>query len=76
VSRPLGRPLCNSLEHRRGHVRADVVVAFGRLGSHGRDAVFVGCWGRSYPMCSQCWDDTRRVAQRHRPALVIHDTTQ
>jgi hypothetical protein len=27
-------------------------------------------------MCQPCWDATRQVAQAHRPALVITDTTR
>jgi hypothetical protein len=73
VATPLGRPLCTTLEHRRALWRADVVVLFGPLASWA--ALFPGCWGRSYPLCAQCWQDTRRLAVQHHPAVVIHDVT-
>jgi hypothetical protein len=41
-----------------------------------REAVWLECWGKSYPMCQPCWEATRQVAQAHRPALVITGTTR
>jgi hypothetical protein len=57
-------------------VLAEVIVTFGTLGNAAwdRDAVWPDCWGHSYPMCAECFDLTRQVAQRHRPSLVITDT--
>jgi hypothetical protein len=45
----------------------------GTPGQH-REAVWIECWGKSYPMCGPCWDATRQVAQARRPALVITGT--
>jgi hypothetical protein len=73
VAAPLGRPLCTTLAHRQAHTRAAVVALFGPPA--GQAALFPGCWGRSYPLCRECWHDTRRLALLHHPGLVIHDTT-
>jgi hypothetical protein len=75
VTTPLGRPLCTSLDHRRAGTRAAVIATFGAATGRARGALFVGCWGRSYALCAQCWDDTRRAAQRHHPSVPIHDST-
>jgi hypothetical protein len=75
VAAPLGRPLCTALDHRQARRTAQVVVTFGAPASHNRHALFAACWGRSYPLCAQCWHDTRHTAQAHQPGLVIHDTT-
>ena len=32
-------------------------------------------WGWAYPMCRPCWAAVREIAERHRPGLVICDTT-
>jgi hypothetical protein len=75
VTAPGGRHLCNSLQHRNAGRLADVMVTFGRLGIRKLDpqALWPECWGRTYPMCGQCWDDARQFAQKRRPGLVIHD---
>ena len=71
-----GRTVCHARGHARLVVLAEVVVAFGDLGTRWQpDAVFQDCWGRSYPMCSECWQAAREVAQARRPALVITGTT-
>jgi hypothetical protein len=77
LTAPPPRTLCHSREHTRLGVLADVVVTFGELGAAAwdNDAVWPGCWGHSYPMCRECWDTTRQVAQARRPALVITGTT-
>jgi hypothetical protein len=76
VTTPDGRQVCNSREHARLGVLAEVVVTFGELGTHWQsDAIFQDCWGRSYPMCGECWQATREIAQARRPALVITSTT-
>src|SRR5258708_29342906 len=56
VTAPAGRQVCHSRGHARLGVLAEVVVTFGELGTRWQpDAVFQDCWGRSYPMCSECW---------------------
>ena len=73
-----GRHLCNDRQHRTLGKLADVVVIFGQFGIPGtpRDAFWPECWGHSYPMCAPCWENTRQVAQKARPNLVIRDTTE
>jgi hypothetical protein len=77
VTAPPARTVCHGREHARLGVLAEVVVTFGELGTAawGKDALWPGCWGRSYPMCPECWQTTRQVAQARRPALVITGTT-
>jgi hypothetical protein len=76
VTAPDGRQVCNSREHARLGVLAEVVVTFGDLGTRWQpDAVFPDCWGRSYAMCAECWAAASQVAQARRPALVITGTT-
>jgi hypothetical protein len=76
VTAPDGRQVCNSRGHAHIGVLAEVVVTFGDLGTRWQpDAVFPDCWGRSYAMCSECWDAARQVAQAHRPALAITAAT-
>ena len=76
VTAPGGRQVCNSREHARLGVLAEVVVTFGALGTRWQPgALWQDCWGRSFPMCGECWDPTRQVAQIARPALVITGTT-
>jgi hypothetical protein len=76
VAAPDGRQVCHSRGHARLGVLAEVVVAFGELGTSWQsDAVFPDCWGRSYAMCGECWQAAREVAQARRPALVITSTT-
>ncbi len=73
----MGRYLCNTRAHATPGCLADVIVTFGELGTKWhRDALWQDSWGRSYPMCMQCWEDTRQTAINHRPALMIRDTTQ
>jgi hypothetical protein len=69
--------LCSSLEHRRAGHPAQVVVTLGQMGTaeQHREAMWMECWGRSYPMCGPCWEATRQVARARRPGLVITDTT-
>lgn len=57
---------------------AQVIVTLGQMGTPGqyREAVWLECWGRSYPMCGPCWEATRQVAGSRRPGLVITDTTR
>jgi hypothetical protein len=77
LSTPPGRCLCNSAEHRRLGCLADVIVTFGQLGTAwAKDALWFFNWGKSFPLCTQCWDNIRHIAQDHRPGLVITDTRQ
>jgi hypothetical protein len=71
VSAPLAWRRCARLEHGIAGRPAHVVVTFGPLGSHGRASIFAACSGRSYPLCRECWDDTRQLA--HRLALPLTD---
>lgn len=69
--------MCHALSHARLGVLAEVVVTFGELGTRWqRDALWQDSWGRSYPMCGECWDTTRQIAQHARPGLVISTTPQ
>jgi len=54
-----------------------VIVIIGQMGTSERygEAVWMEAWGKSYPTCQPCWQATCQVAQAHRPALVITDTT-
>jgi len=75
VASRLGRNLCNSREHAQLGCLADVIVTFGRLGIRWHpEALWPECWGRSYALCTECWDAVRRIAQGRRPALVITET--
>ncbi|HCU95663.1 MAG TPA: hypothetical protein DHU96_24290 [Actinobacteria bacterium] len=78
LTAPQGRCLCNDRQHRTLGTLAEVIVTFGQLGVPGtpRDAFWPECWGRSYPMCSTCWETTRQIAAKARPHLVIKDLTQ
>jgi hypothetical protein len=75
---PEGRHLCNDRQHRSLGRLAEVIVTFGQLGIPGtpREAFWPECWGRSYPMCSPCWEATRQIVQKARPHLVIRDNAQ
>jgi len=76
VTAPAPGTVCNSRQHARLRVLAEVVVTFGDLGTRWQpDAVFPDCWGRSYPMCAECWAAARQVAQARRPALRITGPT-
>ena len=75
---PDGRRLCSDRAHRDLGRLADVIVTFGQLGDPHvpRECLWRECWGRCYPMCSACWVNTRQVAQKARPSLVIHEACQ
>lgn len=75
VTTPLGRALCTALHHRRARRTAHVVVSFGPAAEERPSALFVGCWGRCFPLRRQCWEDTRQIAQ-HWPGLRIYDATR
>ena len=73
VTAPAARAVCHSREHARLGCLAVVTVTFGELGTAAwdNDAVWPDTWGHTYPMCSECWDLTRQVVQRHRPSLIV-----
>ena len=74
VSRPPTRLPCNDRGHRSMGVLAEVLVTFGQLGSHRhRDAFWPEVWGRTYPLCGECWPATRDVIKHARPHLVIRE---
>lgn len=64
---PHGRRLCHTLEH---HIRFWPATVVAHFGPTDHPALFIGCSGRSYPLCTECWHHTRRIASAH---LVIHD---
>ncbi len=54
---------------------AEVIITFGELGTAGHtDALWQASCGTSYPVCAECWDAIRQVAQGRRPALAITGT--
>ena len=75
---PPGRHLCSDRHHRNLGRLADVIVAFGQLGDPRipRECLWRECWGRSYPMCSACWETTRQIAQKARPHVVVRDASK
>jgi len=75
VAAPRDRPSCHSLTCRNQGRLAEVIVTFGQWGTAWPDALWLDCWGPSYPMCGQCWEATRQLALATRPGLVICDTT-
>jgi hypothetical protein len=72
VSAPLAWRRCARLEHAIAGRAAHVLVTFGPLGSYGRTILFAACSGRSYPLCRDCWDDTRQLAHRLDLPLTDH----
>jgi hypothetical protein len=79
VSTPAGQHLCNSLACAGAGTLAEVIVTFGVLADPGafpsdRSSLWPESWGRSVPMCTGCWDQTRPVILKYRPA-VIRDVT-
>jgi hypothetical protein len=72
VTPPPGRCLCSSAEHRRLGVLAEVVITFGELGiAWQQDNLWQMNWGKSFALCTGCWDSIRRVAEERRPGLTI-----
>jgi len=79
LTTPDGATLCNSLGCARARRAAQVVAMFGIFndpgaGYHDRGALWRECWGQSYPLCGTCWEQTRQVAAKYRPGLVVIDT--
>lgn len=72
VVKPPARTLCSSREHRRLGLLAEVIITFGQLGTAWQqDALWQTCWGKSYPLCGECWGCVRQVAEGRRPALAV-----
>ena len=77
VTAPGERQVCNNREHARLGVLAEVVVTFGDLGTRWQaGALWQECWGRSFPMCGECWVAAQEITQARRSALVITDATR
>ena len=81
VTTPDGATLCHSLGCRRAGRAAQVIATFGTLndpgaGYHDRGALWREQWGRGYPLCGTCWEQTRQVAATYRPRLVVIDASQ
>jgi hypothetical protein len=77
---PDGTALCNSLACVRAGRAAEVIVTYGVLNDPGaslysRGALWREQWGMSCPLCSACWEQSRQVAVKYRPALVVIDAT-
>jgi hypothetical protein len=80
LTAPASVQLCNSLGCARQGRAAGVIVAYGTLEDPGasmydRASLWPESWGRSFPMCPPCWDQTRQFVATCRPALAIHDHT-
>jgi hypothetical protein len=71
VSMPHGYRRCANLDHGIAGTPAHVVVKFGPLSPHGRTVLFAGCARRSYPLCADCWEATRLLADNHHISLII-----
>jgi hypothetical protein len=81
LTAPGSARLCNSLACARAGRAADVIATFGTLNDAGaayydRAGLWREQWGRSYPLCGGCCEQTRQVAAKYRPRLVVTDTTQ
>jgi hypothetical protein len=81
LTAPDSARLCNSLACARAGRAAEVIVTYGILNDPGaslysRGASWREQWSQSYPLCGACWAQSRQVAVRYRPALVIIGTTQ
>jgi hypothetical protein len=80
LTAPDGTALCNSLACVRAGRAAEVIVTYGLLNDPGaslysRGALWREQWGMSYPLCSACWVQSRQVAVKYRPRLVVIDAT-
>ena len=80
LTRPDGARLCHSLGCARAGRAAEVVVTYGILNDPGASlyanaALWLECWGRSYPLCGACWEQSRQVVVKHRPALLVIEAT-
>jgi hypothetical protein len=80
LTAPDGTALCNSRACVRAGRAAEVVVTYGTLNNPGaslysRGALWRECWGQRYPLCGACWEQSRRVAVKYRPRLLVIDAT-
>jgi hypothetical protein len=71
---------CNSRGCAVAGTLAAVIVTYGVLADpgaspHDRAALWPESWGHAVPMCAGCWEQTRQVAVKYRPGLVIRDCT-
>jgi hypothetical protein len=78
LTAPAGGQLCNSRACASAGRVAEVVVTYGVLADRGgwvgeRRAMWPESWGRSVPMCTGCWEQTRPLVVESRPGLVIRD---
>jgi len=78
VTAPVSGQLCNSRACASAGRVAEVVVTFGVLADRGgwagdRRALWPESWGRSVPMCTRCWEQTRALVIECRPGLVIRE---
>ncbi len=78
LSAPGSRALCADRQHHGSGRPAAVIVTFGQLAgpgghAHGPGTLWPECWGRSFAMCEECWERTRRLAVAARPGLAIRD---
>jgi hypothetical protein len=78
LTAPASGQLCNSRACASAGRMAEVVVAYGVLadpaaGTGDRSALRPESWGRSVPMCTGCWEQTRPFVIDCRPGLVIRD---
>jgi hypothetical protein len=80
LTAPDGTVLCNSRACVRAGRAAEVIVTYGTLNDPGaslysRGALWREQWGMPYPLCSACWEQSRQVAVKYRPRLVVIDHT-
>jgi hypothetical protein len=80
LTAPDGACLCNSLACVRAGRAAEVIVTYGTLNDPGaslysRGALWREQWGMSSPLCGPCWEQSRQVAVKYRPGLVVIDAT-
>jgi hypothetical protein len=77
---PDGVTACNRLGCARAGTLAEVIVTYGVLndpdaGYYHSGALWRESWHKPVPMCGGCWQSSRQVAEKRRPALVVIDTT-
>jgi len=78
LTAPAGGQLCNSRACASAGRVAELVVTYGVLADRGgwagdRRELWPDAWGRSVPMCTGCWEQTRALVIECRPGLVIRD---
>jgi hypothetical protein len=80
LTAPDGSRPCHSLACARAGRAAEVIVTYGVLNDPGaslysRGALWREQWGMSYPLCGACWEQSRQVAIKYRPGLIVTDHT-